>query len=610
MDRFSFLPSYHYEDFEGSPCVTIDRCAGEPLRQLEIEGSTIYHIPEEYQQVEYIEGSGSPYINTEVIFTVNIRAVYNYSYNFASNVWKVPIGVWVNSPATYFFAGARNDNYMTYGFSNKTYTMDTKFILGKKYKVDISKNGLYVDNVLINQEVGKNIPTNEYPIVIGRLYMQTGFDGTYSKAGCRIYDLKIYDNGILIREMIPCYRKSDNKTGMYDLVEDKFYENEGSAEFNLGEEVNTTPKAESILGKETVGEKTKNLYYGKNEVSYTGNKNYTDASFYDVFKEGVGKTYTLYCYVDNSNNTDSTAGFRMSVGHSGGWNYNFSTKKSAGLKGWVGAKFSIPENYNQALNMQFQGGNQVVHYSNFLLYEGEYDKGSTPDYEPYGYKIPVTVRGKNLLKYKGLDKIHTTLSAETNPISGLAGGQLYYGNGTGRFFELPSSYNYGENYVSWSDPNAGYRGPAYSAKVKPNTTYKYNHTDINGDRLTGVTVTVVEYNSDRLKIISYNLSRTKLYFTTSENTEYVIINLRGNDKNTVYTAYNIQLEEGDTTSNYEPYVESIATNIYLDEPLEKGEVISYTSDNMLKLPTFKGTTIYEIDTKLPPANVKIQAYKY
>ena len=34
--------------------------------------------------------------------------------------------------------------------------------------------------------------------------------------------------------MIPCYRISDNKTGMYDIVNDKFMECKGTGQFTLG----------------------------------------------------------------------------------------------------------------------------------------------------------------------------------------------------------------------------------------------------------------------------------------------------------------------------------------------------------------------------------------
>lgn len=45
---------------------------------------------------------------------------------------------------------------------------------------------------------------------------------------------RIWENNILIRDMRPCVRISDNKPGMYDLVNDAFYTNAGPGEFTWG----------------------------------------------------------------------------------------------------------------------------------------------------------------------------------------------------------------------------------------------------------------------------------------------------------------------------------------------------------------------------------------
>ena len=57
-------------------------------------------------------------------------------------------------------------------------------------------------------------------------------------AKVKLYQLTIKLNNILIRDFIPCYRISDNKKGLYDFVEGKFYANQGSGDdFIAGPEV-------------------------------------------------------------------------------------------------------------------------------------------------------------------------------------------------------------------------------------------------------------------------------------------------------------------------------------------------------------------------------------
>jgi len=45
---------------------------------------------------------------------------------------------------------------------------------------------------------------------------------------------KIWDNGVLLRDFVPCERVSDHVLGMYDKVNDVFYTNLGTGEFISG----------------------------------------------------------------------------------------------------------------------------------------------------------------------------------------------------------------------------------------------------------------------------------------------------------------------------------------------------------------------------------------
>ena len=64
--------------------------------------------------------------------------------------------------------------------------------------------------------------------------------GTFTKQ-LSIYSCKITSGSQIVRNFIPCYRKSDNAIGMYDLVEDKFYTNAGTGTFVKGSNVKRLP---------------------------------------------------------------------------------------------------------------------------------------------------------------------------------------------------------------------------------------------------------------------------------------------------------------------------------------------------------------------------------
>ena len=48
------------------------------------------------------------------------------------------------------------------------------------------------------------------------------------------YSFKIWKGNILLRNFVPCYRKSDNVVGMYDTVKGEFYTNSGTGQFLAG----------------------------------------------------------------------------------------------------------------------------------------------------------------------------------------------------------------------------------------------------------------------------------------------------------------------------------------------------------------------------------------
>lgn len=71
------------------------------------------------------------------------------------------------------------------------------------------------------------------------------------------------------------------------------------------------------------------------------------------------------------------------------------------------------------------------------------------------------------------------------------------------------------------------------------------------------------------------------------------------------------VEDSGVSHVFEPYFEPIIKNIWIEEPLEETNNIVYSavySDTIEvpKLPSFKGTTIYETDTEVAPSNIKIK----
>ena len=59
------------------------------------------------------------------------------------------------------------------------------------------------------------------------------------KGSWTLYSMKIWTDGVAVRDFVPALRKSDNAVGLYDMVEGQFYENAGLGSFTMGDKVIT-----------------------------------------------------------------------------------------------------------------------------------------------------------------------------------------------------------------------------------------------------------------------------------------------------------------------------------------------------------------------------------
>ena len=98
----------------------------------------------------------------------------------------------------------------------------------------------YVDGVQVgSSSITYDMNTQNYTI-FGLYYEE--YAGFNSCMPAKLYSMKLSKNDTLVYNLIPCYRKSDNVIGMYDLVHNQFYTNVGSeGYFTKGNDVIQTP---------------------------------------------------------------------------------------------------------------------------------------------------------------------------------------------------------------------------------------------------------------------------------------------------------------------------------------------------------------------------------
>lgn len=190
-------------------------------------------IPNEYQRVEYVETTGSGYIDTEYVF---------------KNKPKVVGEIMITSSGDLDIMG--NDNAKTGCFiidfagSTLFYRYSSSSSIGLNTNIEINKwyDFEFSDKVKVNDMEKYTVNSYDFSNNDQTFYIGKGRNYGFAK----FKEIKMYDNGNLVRDLVPCYRKLDNKAGMFDVVENKFYTDKSGGCFNYFNEYEL-PKEDSEL---------------------------------------------------------------------------------------------------------------------------------------------------------------------------------------------------------------------------------------------------------------------------------------------------------------------------------------------------------------------------
>ena len=196
----------------------------------------IPRLPQGYQEVEYIESSGTQYIDTGYKPTgENMRLVIDYMYSASPN-GKSLFGAESSGtfPITFYSKSATTaEFYIGSTYEVVSYNITT----GTRYKLDChANNGAFTAN--LNKTTKSKTYSGSLLKTLNLFLFTNNGQQSTQLISARLYSCQIYDNEILVRDFVPCYRKADNVAGLYDLVNNVFYTNAGSGVFAVGADSN------------------------------------------------------------------------------------------------------------------------------------------------------------------------------------------------------------------------------------------------------------------------------------------------------------------------------------------------------------------------------------
>lgn len=340
-------------------------------------------VPDEYDEVEYIESDGTQYIDTGYIHKVNtkIECVCETSSTLSIQ-WGCLFGA--RRSGTYncmaLFTRYEYYNRPTFYCNSTRYNTitDGDFPYDNKTKVEVYGNtvtwydadGNYIGKIVGGSQVDGTVSTYIFEF-------NNGGSPDGSKNIMKLYSFKIYEDDTLLHWYVPVKSKDETQptTGLFDIVTDTFLQKKSGNEFATGNIVET--KSEygelktvhvSLLSRIMVaggggGQGSQNV----------GHNDYTDFTGYGGGVNG-GYPYTKSTLLHNHDSSTQTSGYSFGKGEdaidknqaSSGSTYSLDGIAGGG-GGWYGGFTSNVASTSESYSCSNGGGG-----SGYILTESSY----------------------------------------------------------------------------------------------------------------------------------------------------------------------------------------------------------------------------------------------
>lgn len=205
--------------------------------KLSREAKPTSRLPEGYTELAYIQSTGEQYVDSGIIPNQDTRVYAECVLPISTGSTQALFGCRVSSSSRQFQFVTQGGYYRT--DYNTTINNFTENSYGEaKFYVDKNKNLTDVNgDYSVSQTYGAfTCPGNLY------IFATNNNGAVYAKSFVTLYTLKIYDNGVLARDFVPCISPTGS-VGLYDLIGGQFYGNSGTGKFLAGPAI-SWPEAE------------------------------------------------------------------------------------------------------------------------------------------------------------------------------------------------------------------------------------------------------------------------------------------------------------------------------------------------------------------------------
>lgn len=217
-------------------------------------------LPSGYTQLEYLQSSGTQYINTNMFYT---HVKVTYEIMSVGSTYIAIFGSRTSSSSSnqfaFGYAAHQSPKLWRFDYENEHQALDsltvgTELPWDGKHTISIDSNNgsILIDNNLINLGFPASIEASS---VLPLYLFALNTNGTAGEIGnTRIYSFKLYDTNYNfmiekpVLNLVPA-RNSSGAIGMYDTIGGKFYTNAGTGAFTAGPNVNPWKQIKGIWAK-------------------------------------------------------------------------------------------------------------------------------------------------------------------------------------------------------------------------------------------------------------------------------------------------------------------------------------------------------------------------
>lgn len=187
-------------------------------------------LPSGYKELEYIQSSGTQYINTGFYPNQDTRVVMDVQpLNVVQTQMWCAFGARGSSFFELYKASSGNMN-LTFLWGS-TYSQYFSIDYTTRHTMEINKNAATVDSE------SKTYTATSFSVGYALYLLADNSNGTANAiSSAKLYACKIYDNGTLVRNFIPC-KNASGTVGLWDDANSTFYTNAGTGTFTAGAEI-------------------------------------------------------------------------------------------------------------------------------------------------------------------------------------------------------------------------------------------------------------------------------------------------------------------------------------------------------------------------------------